>query len=89
MPTTIRARYANGVLTPLDPLELSEGCEVSLTVNGAEPAPVREESGPEGETLLEMFDRIRLDPSELPDDYPSDASINYKHYLYGHPKEDE
>ena len=87
--TTIRARYANGVLTPLDPLDLSEGCEVSVTVNGAEAAAAPEESSPEGETLLEMFARIRLDPSELPDDYPSDASINYKHYLYGHPKEGE
>ena len=87
--TTIRARYANGVLTPLDPLDLSEGCEVSVTVNGAEAAPVSEESGPEQEPFLDFIKRFRIDPSELPDDYPSDASINYKHYLYGHPKEDE
>ncbi len=29
---TIRARYANGVLTPLEPLDLSEGSEVTVDV---------------------------------------------------------
>ncbi len=86
--TTIRARYANGVLTPLDPLDLSEGCEVSLTVNGEEAAAAPEESGPEEETLLEMVDRIR---AAYPNDDPNlatDGAKNFKHYLYGHPKED-
>ena len=33
----VRARYANGVLTPLEPLELEEGAEVVVSVEG-EPA---------------------------------------------------
>ena len=28
----VRARYANGVLTPLEPLKLEEGAEVSLSL---------------------------------------------------------
>ena len=49
--------------------------------NGAPPA----ESS--AETLLAMFDRLRKSvPPEAWDDVPSDGSINYKHYLYAHPK---
>ena len=32
MTTKVRARYANGVLTPLEPLDLEEGAEVELTL---------------------------------------------------------
>ena len=34
MITKVRARYANGVLTPLEPLDLEEGVEVVLSLEG-------------------------------------------------------
>ena len=30
----VRARYADGVLTPLEPLDLEEGAEVTVSVEG-------------------------------------------------------
>ena len=38
MTKTIKARYHDGKLEPLEPLELEEGEEVTVTVSGAEPA---------------------------------------------------
>ena len=35
MVTEIRARYSNGTLTLLDPVDLAEGTEVMLTLDGA------------------------------------------------------
>ena len=41
-----------------------------------------------GEALLEIFRRIREStPSDAFDELPADGSRNYKHYLYGWPKE--
>ena len=37
MPTEVRARYANGKLEPLEPLNLTEGCVVTLSVSDEEP----------------------------------------------------
>ena len=34
MVTEVRARYSNGILTPLDPVDLEEGTEVTLTLDG-------------------------------------------------------
>ncbi len=33
--TAVRARYENGVLTPLEPLDLAEGAEVMVSVDGS------------------------------------------------------
>ncbi len=33
--TAVRAKYENGVLTPLEPLDLKEGAEVMVSVEGA------------------------------------------------------
>ncbi len=33
--SAVRAKYQNGVLTPLDPLDLEEGAEVMVSVEGA------------------------------------------------------
>lgn len=74
-----RARYSNGVLTPLEPLDLEEGVVVTLTIT-----EVKHES------LLEMFDRLRDSvPPDTWDNVPTDYAKNYKHYLYGHPKEED
>ena len=37
MTIQVRARYANGVLTPLEPLDLEEGAEVELKIEAALP----------------------------------------------------
>jgi len=39
MSTTVRARFAGGVLRPLDDLPLREGDEVTLTILASEPPP--------------------------------------------------
>ena len=43
-----------------------------------------------GESVLEMFDRIHREmPENAFDGMPTDGARNYKHYLYGWPKDDE
>lgn len=80
MPTEVRARYSNGKLELLEPLNLTEGCEVTVTVT--------EESETAAESILEMFGRLhRKYPPETREPMPTDGARNYKHYLYGHPRE--
>ena len=81
MTITIKARYANGQLTPLEPLDLEEGAEVMVSV----------EEGPAGDTpgnsLLAIFDRMhRATPEGIWANMPVDGSKNVDHYLYGWPK---
>ena len=81
----VRARYENGVLTPLEPLDLEEGAEVMVSVEGT---PVEVTHG--SESILEMFQRLRESvPPDAWDNMPTDFVKNKKHYLYGHPKEEE
>ena len=90
----VRAKYENGVLTPLEPLDLEEGAEVMVSVEGA-PAEAAEykpaaEGTEGGESILEMFERLRNSvPPGAWDNMPRDFVRNKKHYLYGHPKEEE
>ena len=85
MTTTVKATYANGVLTPLEPLDLEEGEQVTVSIEDAPPS-----GEARGESLLEMFDRLRRSvPADTWDDLPTDLAKNKKHYLYGHPKEAE
>ncbi len=44
MTTQFRAQYANGVLTPLESLDLTEGCVVTVSVSEEEPAGDIEEA---------------------------------------------
>jgi len=82
MIANVKARYSNGVLTPLEPLDLEEGKEVVVSIEDATPRANGEE------TILEMFERLRNSvPPDTWDDLPTDLVKNKKHYLYGHPKE--
>ena len=84
MIASVKARYAGGVLTPLEPLDLEEGEEVRLSIEDSQP------SGAPGESLVEMFDRLRASvPADAWDDMPADLVRNKKHYLYGHPREED
>ena len=42
--TAVRAKYRNGVLTPLEPLDLEEGAEVMVSVEGAPEGIIGKES---------------------------------------------
>ena len=90
---TVRAIYAKGVLTPLEPLDLEEGAEVSVAIEGGKTSDNgnhAEKPGRTGESILEMFDRLRASvPPESWDGLPTDLAKNKKHYLYGHPKEED
>ena len=84
MIANVKARYSKGVLTPLEPLDLEEGKEVVVSIEVATPQATGEE------TILEMFERLRNSvPPGTWDDLPTDFVKNKKHYLYGHPKEDD
>ncbi len=83
-----RARYANGVLTPLEPLDLSEGCEVTVDVlaedEGGDATSPAEPGKP---PLLEIVDEIRREYPDAFSGMPHDGAKHYKHYLYGHPRD--
>ena len=88
----LRAKYENGVLKLLEPLYVEEGAEVIVSV---EPVPKK---APEGKPapkqgLVAIVERAReryknIPPEEL-ENIPTDLAKNHKHYLYGHPKEEE
>ena len=85
--STVRAKYENGVLTPLEPLDLEEGAEVSVSVT----PPDREEQkeGPLLRILLKVQERQAELAPDTWDDLPSDLSKNKKHYPYGHTMGDD
>ena len=79
-----KARYENGVLTPLEPHDLEEGKEVVVSIEDAAPQANGKES------ILEMFERLRESvPPDTWDNLPTELVKNKKHYLYGHPREAE
>ena len=83
MIANVKARYANGVLTPLEPLELEEGKEVMVSIEDASPARGLA-------AIVAKVKELQKDiPPEAWDDLPTDLAKNKKHYLYGHPKEDD
>ncbi len=100
MVSNVKARYSNGTLMPLEPLEIEEGAEVTLRIvkvasantNPTAPRQTEEEHAPDCEThpVITMIDRLRAEIPELDQETaPTDGAKNYKHYLYGHPKENE
>ena len=85
----VKARYANGVLTPLEPLDLDEGKEVMLSIEDTE-TPVQDApSASQGlPSIAEMVAELHKSmPPDAWDGVPTDLAKNKKHYLYGHPKE--
>ena len=92
MNAIVRARYANGVLTPLEPLDLEEGSEVTVSVqDGASEASGEAPAPKQGlASIVEMVLEMQKDspPEELAN-LPTDLAKNKKHYLYGHPKEED
>ena len=55
-----------------------------------EAPPAKTPSGNAGQSILAMFDEIhRSMPEGAFDELPTDGARNYKHYLYGWPKEED
>ena len=86
-----KARYEGGVLAPLEAVDLTEGCVVTVSVSTEEPAteePAADIGG--GAAILRMIDELhRQYPPETLGEHPPDFVKNKKHYLYGHPKEED
>ena len=63
MPQTVRARYAAGVLLPLEALDLNEGDEVLISVDGCEPSgqPVDGNMGAGGWAGLVDAEQLKRD----------------------------
>ena len=82
MIANFKARYENGVLAPLEPLDLEEGKEVVVSIRDA---PSRGLAA-----IVAKVKELQNDiPPEAWDDLPTDLARNKKHYLYGHPKEED
>ena len=78
MIANVKARFSNGTLVPLEPLDLEEGREVVVSIE--------ENQSPDTEvpSLLEMIDELHKSvPQDVWSNGPSDGAKNYKHYLYG------
>ena len=86
MVTHVKARFCNGALVPLEPLDLEEGQEVRVSVEGAS---IEEKGGPLLRILRWVEERQAEMPPDTWDGLPKDFVKNKKHYLYGHPKEEE
>ena len=83
MALRLKAEYVNGTLKPLEPLELREGTVVTLYIEG------QSDNTGQQHNALEIADQVRPSgPADAFDNLPTDGAQNYRHYLYGHPKED-
>ena len=80
----IKAKFTKGTIAPLEPLDIEEGTEVTLSI----------EDGPATGGGLAAIARRASDlhktmPPEARDELPTDLARNKKHYLYGHPKDED
>ena len=103
MTTRVKAKFTNGHIVPLERLDIEEGAELSVDIE-VEPSALGQERikktapeaedwkepyAPETPTINDIFDDIRKSLSHIPKEPgPTDGAKNYKHYLYGRPKED-
>ena len=94
----VQARYENGVLSPLEPLDLEEGAEVRILVENAprpEPAPAApgENDAVRKVGMAAIIERVKERHKDVSEEawakIPTDYARNHKHYLYGHPKEED
>ena len=83
MLANVKAGYSEGVLKPMEPLDLEEGEEALVSIEDLRSGASKTA------TLLDMLDEIhRSVPQEEWNDGPNDGARNFKHYLYGWPKDD-
>ncbi len=99
----VRAKFSDGHIVPLERLDIDEGAELSVEIDVQSrnsdqermKNPTLADGGREGPhdmevpTINDIFDDIRKSLSHIPREHgPTDGAKNYKHYLYGHPKEE-
>ena len=82
----VQVHVANGVTANPD---IEEPGIVDKSAETDVQSSETETSSPEGHPILAMIERVKANmPEHLqPEDVPTDAAKNYKHYLYGWPKE--
>ena len=85
----VQVHVANGT-TPNPSAEQPDIVDKSAKVN-AQPNNNNEHSTSKGHPILARVEAIKanLRDFEQPDEMPADAAKNYKHYLYGWPKESD
>ena len=92
MAHNVKARYTNGALVPLEPLDLEEGQEVMVSVDATSAGASHKNPKPK-RGLAAIAERVaeihKTMPPEAWDGLPTDLAKNKKHYLYGHPKEED
>ncbi len=89
MTTTVKATYTNGVFTPVEPVNLEEGAEVMVSMGGT-PRESSQTANGDGTSLLDLIEELHVSALvREPGDRPVDLAEHYKHYLYGHPKDEE
>lgn len=89
MIASVKARFTNGILMPLEPLDLEEGQEVVVSVEEMPGEIENRKEGPLSRILRKVQERQAELPTDVWDGLPTDLVKNKKHYLYGHPKEEE
>ena len=84
----VQVHVANGA-TPKPSTEQPDSVNKSIEPNG-KPGE-NEPSSPKGHSILARVEAIKanLRDFEQPDEMPADAAKNYKHYMYGGPKESD
>ena len=87
--TIIKARYADGVLTPIEPLDLADGCEVTVSIKDVDEGPRSLGAAIVVDLALAAHAAEPPEIAELEAGLPTDLARNKKHYLYGHPKEED
>ena len=76
MIVNVKARYANGVLTPLEPLDLEEGTEVTVSVEGA-PAGASEETPTPKQGLAGIVERVLEMQKDIPPEAWDDLPLTW------------
>ena len=95
MITNIKARFSDGVLTPLVPIDLKDGEVVTLHIeNLSTPHHILPDSGeksqpsPVAPSFTELLEEIHESATQANwESLPTDGAKNLKHYLYCREKE--
>ena len=93
----IKARFSDGVLTPLDPIDLKDGEVVTLHIENAPSTHVTRQDSEERlrsdsatSSFAELLGEIHESATEVSwEGLPTDGAKNLNHYLYGRPRESD
>lgn len=90
MSITVDAIYENGILRPMQPLDLTDQERVRVTVELASHTPATSKSSSVRPSLAQRIaERARTLPPGALDSLPDDLATEHDHYLYGTSKRSE